>query len=159
MGSLAAGQVLAGRYRLVAPLGRGAMGEVWKAEHVSLGAPVAIKDIVDAGFDEANPLREELVTRFFREARAAAGLRSPHVVQILDHGVDGGIPYIAMELLEGETLEERVDRIGILPLPQTTEFIAHICRAISKAHEAGIVHRDLKPGNVFLVRNDDEEIA
>jgi eukaryotic-like serine/threonine-protein kinase len=159
MGSLAAGQVLAGRYRLVAPLGRGAMGEVWRAEHVSLGAPVAVKVIVDAGFDEANPMREELLTRFFREAQAAAALRSPHVVQILDHGVDGGIPYIAMELLEGETLEQRLDRINILPHGQTAEFVTHIARAISKAHEAGIVHRDLKPGNVFLVRNDDEEIA
>lgn len=135
------------------------MGEVWKAEHVSLGAPVAIKVIVDAGFDEANPMREEMIQRFFKEAKAAAALRSPHVVQILDHGVDGGIPYIAMELLEGESLEDRLDRLIVLPPEQTVEFITHIARAISKAHEVGIVHRDLKPGNVFLVRNDDEEIA
>src|SRR5215212_5866809 len=98
MGSLAPGHILAGRYRLIAPLGRGAMGEVWQAEHVTLKTPVAVKMIVDAGFDEANPLRGELVARFFREAQAAAALRSPHVVQILDHGVDG-VPYIAMELL------------------------------------------------------------
>jgi serine/threonine protein kinase len=159
MGSLAAGQILAGRYRLVAPLGRGAMGEVWKAEHVALGAPVAIKVIVDGGFDEGNPLREELLTRFFREAQAAAALRSPHVVQILDHGVENGIPYIAMELLEGETLEQRLERFAVLPNIQVAEFVTHVARAISKAHEVGIVHRDLKPGNVFIVRNDDEEIA
>ncbi len=134
------------------------MGEVWKAEHTALGAPVAIKVIVDAGFDENNPLREELVRRFFREAQAAAAMRSPHVVQILDHGVDG-VPYIAMELLEGETLEERLERQGVLPPHQTAEIITHISRAISKAHEVGIIHRDLKPGNVFIVRNDDEEIA
>jgi serine/threonine-protein kinase len=135
------------------------MGEVWKAEHVSLGAPVAIKVIVDGEFDEGNPLRGELLTRFFREAQAAAALRSPHVVQILDHGVENGIPYIAMELLEGETLEERLERASVLPHIQTVEFVTHIARAISKAHEVGIVHRDLKPGNVFIVRNDDEEIA
>lgn len=158
MGSLVAGQILAGRYRLVSPLGRGAMGEVWKAEHTALGAPVAIKVIVDAGFDENNPLREELVRRFFREAQAAAAMRSPHVVQILDHGVDG-VPYIAMELLEGETLEDRLEREGVLPPHQTAEIITHVARAISKAHEVNIIHRDLKPGNVFLVRNDDEEIA
>jgi serine/threonine-protein kinase len=134
------------------------MGEVWRAEHVVLGSPMAIKVIVDAGFDESNPLREELVTRFFREAQAAAALRSPHVVQILDHGVDG-VPYIAMELLEGETLEERLDRVLVLPPLQTVEIVTHIARAISKAHDVGIVHRDLKPGNVFIVRNDDEEIA
>jgi serine/threonine-protein kinase len=142
----------------MAPLGRGAMGEVWQAEHVALKTPVAVKMIVDAGFDEANPLREELVTRFFREAQAAAALRSPHVVQILDHGVDG-VPYIAMELLEGETLEQRLARHGILPYHQTAEIVTHVSRAISKAHEAGIVHRDLKPGNVFIVKNDDEEVA
>lgn len=134
------------------------MGEVWQAEHVVLKTPVAVKMIVDAGFDEANPLREELVARFFREAQAAAALRSPHVVQILDHGVDG-VPYIAMELLEGETLEQRLERHATLPYHQTAEIVTHVARAISKAHEVGIVHRDLKPGNVFIVRNDDEEIA
>jgi serine/threonine-protein kinase len=134
------------------------MGEVWQAEHVALRTPVAVKMIVDAGFDEANPLREELVARFFREAQAAAALRSPHVVQILDHGVDG-VPYIAMELLEGETLEQRLERHATLPYHQTAEIITHVARAISKAHEVGIVHRDLKPGNVFIVQNDDEEIA
>src|SRR5215813_1816516 len=104
MGSLSEGDVLAGRYRLISPLGRGAMGEVWKAEHVGLGTPVAIKVIVDAEFGEGNPKRPELVARFFREAKAAASLRSPHVVQILDHGEADGVPYMAMELLEGETL-------------------------------------------------------
>jgi serine/threonine-protein kinase len=134
------------------------MGEVWQAEHVVLRTPVAVKMIVDAGFDAANPLREELVARFFREAQAAAALRSPHVVQILDHGVDG-VPYIAMELLEGETLEQRLERHATIPYHQTAEIVTHVARAISKAHEVGIVHRDLKPGNVFIVRNDDEEIA
>jgi serine/threonine-protein kinase len=158
MGSIAPGHILAGRYRLMAPLGRGAMGEVWQAEHVVLRTPLAVKMIIDAGFAEDNPQREELVARFFREAQAAAALRSPHVVQILDHGVDG-VPYIAMELLEGETLEQRLERHGVLPYHQTAEIMTHVARAISKAHEVGIVHRDLKPGNVFIVKNDDEEVA
>lgn len=134
------------------------MGEVWRAEHVNLGTPCAIKVIVDAEFGESNPRRAELVGRFFREAHAAASLRSPHVVQIFDHG-DDGVPYIAMELLEGETLEQRLERERTLSPRKTAEVITHIARAVGKAHEAGIVHRDLKPGNVFLVRNDDQEIA
>jgi eukaryotic-like serine/threonine-protein kinase len=158
MGSLNAGHIVAGRYRLVSPLGRGAMGEVWKAIHTGLGTPVAIKVIVDADFGVQNPKRAELVARFFREAQAAASLRSPHVVQIFDHG-DDGVPYIAMELLEGETLEQRLESERVLSPKQTAEIITQISRAVGKAHEAGIVHRDLKPGNVFLVKNDDQEIA
>jgi serine/threonine-protein kinase len=135
------------------------MGEVWRAEHTSLGAPVAIKlidvELLGSGSHDKN----EIIQRFFREAKAAAALRSPHVVQILDHGYDGPLPYIAMELLEGETLEQRLERDKKLSPLHTAEVITHIARAIGKAHEAGIVHRDLKPSNVFLVRNDDEEIA
>src|SRR3954471_2093512 len=123
MGSLSEGDVLAGRYRLISPLGRGAMGEVWKAEHVGLGTPVAVKVIVDVEFGEANPRRTELVARFFREAKAAASLRSPHVVQIFDHGDVNGVPYMAMELLEGETLEERLDRDERLSPHMTAEVI------------------------------------
>jgi serine/threonine-protein kinase len=152
------GRLLAGRYRLEVLLGRGAMGEVWRAHHVGLGAPCAVKVIDQKHFDPAGIDGNELVTRFFHEAHAAAALRSPHVVQILDHGFDG-LPYIAMELLEGETLEERLEREPVLPGWQTAEIITHVARAVGKAHEAGIIHRDLKPGNVFLVRNDDEEMA
>jgi serine/threonine-protein kinase len=158
MGSLNAGHIVAGRYRLVSPLGRGAAGEVWKAEHLGLGTPVAIKVIVDAVFGPSNPKRAELVARFFREAQAAASLRSPHVVQIFDHG-DDGVPYIAMELLEGETLEQRLEHVRVLSPAMTAEVVTQIARAIGKAHKAGIVHRDLKPGNVFLVKNDDQELV
>jgi eukaryotic-like serine/threonine-protein kinase len=157
MNSFGPGAVIAGKYRLVSPLGKGAMGEVWRAEHTTLGASVAVKLIDVELLGPGN--NGEVVQRFFREARAAASLRSPHVVQILDHGYDGRLPYIAMEMLEGETLEERLDRLRVLPPIMTATIITHIARAIGKAHEAGIVHRDLKPGNVFLVKNDDEEIA
>lgn len=159
MSSFGPGAIIAGKYRLVSQLGKGAMGEVWRAEHTTLGAAVAIKLIDIELLGPGNLNNSEVVQRFFREAKAAAALRSPHVVQILDHGYDGRLPYIAMEMLEGETLEDRLERVHVLPPLMTATIITHVARAIGKAHEAGIVHRDLKPGNVFLVKNDDDEIA
>jgi hypothetical protein len=150
------GVVLAGKYRLESLLGRGGMGSVWRATHLGLHAPVAIK-LIDAGI-VTNP---EALARFVREARAAAGLRSPHVVQILDHGIDEAshTPFIAMELLEGESLGVRLQRTGRLTPAETARVVSQVARALTRAHEAGIVHRDLKPDNIFLVANEDEEIA
>jgi serine/threonine-protein kinase len=130
------------------------MGSVWLAEHMTLRSPVAIK-LIDPGIAE-NP---EALARFLREAQAAASLRSPHVVQILDHGVDNGVPFIVMELLEGESLAARLERVQRLSPADTARIMTQVARAISRAHEAGIVHRDLKPDNIYLVRNDEEEIA
>jgi serine/threonine-protein kinase len=96
------GKVIAGRYRITSQLGAGGMGSVWRAEHLTLGSPVVIKLI-----DEAIAKNPEILARFEREAQAAASLRSPHVVQVLDYGVDDKTPFIAMELLDGESLEER----------------------------------------------------
>ncbi|HRI70445.1 MAG TPA: serine/threonine protein kinase, partial [Polyangium sp.] len=101
MSSFGPGAVIAGKYRLVSLLGKGAMGEVWRAEHTTLGATIAIKLIDIDLLGPGNINNSEVVQRFFREAKAAAALRSPHVVQILDHGYDGRLPYIAMEMLEG----------------------------------------------------------
>jgi serine/threonine-protein kinase len=148
------GRVLAGRYRLEEHLGEGGMGAIWRAEHLVLAAPVAVK-IIDRDVTED----EQAVARFMREAQAAATLRSPHVVQILDYGVDNGTPFIAMELLEGENLAQRIKRAGRLGAEETARIVTHIARAVGRAHEAGIIHRDLKPENVFLVHNEDEEIA
>ncbi len=130
------------------------MGAVWRAEHLELGTPAAVK-LIEASFAQ----NEDALSRFKREAQAAATLRSPHVVQILDYGVDEGTPYIAMELLDGESLADRLDRRQRLTPAETTTLITHVARAVGKAHEAGIVHRDLKPENIFIVRNDDEEVA
>jgi serine/threonine-protein kinase len=154
MDRVAEGTVLAGKYALVAKLGQGGMGAVWRAEHVQLRSPVAIKLI-----DQAIAQNPEALGRFMREAQSAAALRSPHVVQILDFGADQGIPYIAMELLEGESLASRIERTHALSPIQTAHVITQVSRAIAKAHEAGIVHRDLKPDNIFIVRNDEEEVA
>ena len=151
---LAEGMVVAGRFRLGQMLGRGGMGSVWRAVHLGLDVPCAVKFIEGelASLPEAQ-------ARFEREAKAAAQLRSPHVVQILDHGVWDGTPYIAMELLEGEDLGKRIARVGRLGPQETHGIISQVCRALSKAHAAGIVHRDLKPDNIFLVRDDDREIT
>lgn len=144
---------MAGKYRLEHVLGQGGMGTVWRAEHLVLRSAVAIKLIHPRASDS-----DAIHQRFLREAQAAAQLRSPHVVQILDYGVDDATPFIVMELLEGESLAERLRRVGRLPPADTARILVHAARALQKAHEAGIVHRDLKPDNVFLVRNADEEL-
>ncbi len=148
------GAVLAGKYALERKLGQGGMGAVWRAEHVQLRSPVAIKLI-----DEQIAQNPEALGRFLREAQAAAALRSPHVVQILDHGTDRGVPYIAMELLEGESLADRLARVGSLPPAYVANLMIELARAIGKAHELSIVHRDLKPDNIFLVKNDEVEVT
>lgn len=157
MNEIAAGSLLAGKYRLEALIGRGGMGSVWRAEHMGLNAPVAVKLLDLLNFGAAG----EALARFHREARAAAAIRSPHVVQILDHGVDPtfNVPFIVMELMEGESLANRLARTGRISLAEVARVFAHVARALSRAHEAGIVHRDLKPDNVFLVRNEDDEVA
>jgi eukaryotic-like serine/threonine-protein kinase len=152
--AVSAGHVLVGRYRLETMLGQGGMGTIWRAQHLVLNAPVAVKVI-----DRTVIPDEETLSRFMREAQSAAALRSPHVVQILDYGIDGKVPFMAMELLEGENLAQRIKRVKRLTPADTARVLSHIGRAIARAHEAGIVHRDLKPENVFLVKNEDEEIA
>jgi eukaryotic-like serine/threonine-protein kinase len=148
--------VLAGKYRLLSVLGQGGMGTVWRAEHLGLGAPVAVKLI-----DPKAAGGEETLRQCQKEARAAAALRSPHVVQVLDFGIDAatGSPFIVMELLEGENLAARLHLLGRLSPADTSRVLLHVARALGRAHEAGIVHRDLKPANVFLVRNEDEDVA
>jgi len=148
------GRVLAQRYRLVDKLGEGGMGSVWRAEHLELGTLVAVKLI-----SEEVTKNTEALARFKREAHAAAALRSPHVVQILDYGVDGDLPFMVMELLEGESLADRLVRRGSLGLQETSRILSQVARAVGKAHSFGVVHRDLKPDNIFLVHNDDEEVA
>ncbi|HEX6764137.1 MAG TPA: serine/threonine-protein kinase, partial [Polyangiaceae bacterium] len=140
-----------GRYRLESLLGQGGMGSVWRAEHLGLKSPVAIK-VLDSGVAGD----DLMLSRFMREAQSAAALRSPHVVQIFDHGIDDGKAFIAMELLNGESLGDRIARVGGLPSDGALRFLTEVLRAIHKAHEAGIVHRDLKPDNIFIVKDEPE---
>lgn len=144
--------LVAGKYRLTELLGRGGMGSVWAGVHTTLGTRVAVKFIDAQHVDSA-----EARHRFENEARAAAALRSKHVVEVYDHGVmDDGRPFIVMEFLDGEPLDRRLDRLGRLPPRDVARIVGMVCRALSKAHAVGIVHRDLKPENVFLVWDDED---
>jgi serine/threonine protein kinase len=149
------GQIIQNRYRLARLIGKGGMGSVWLAEHLSLHTPVAIKLIDSEAAKNPNAR-----ARFEREAQVAARIRSAHVVKVLDHGVtDDGQPYIAMECLAGESLRERLTARGRLSPAETGKVVSHVGRALARAHEAGLVHRDLKPENIFVAREDDEEIV
>ena len=148
------GMVFADRYRLLEPLGAGGMGAVWRAEHLSLRSPVAVKLLNPAIADDP-----EMLDRFLREAQSAAALRGNYVVQVFDYGVHEGLPFIAMELLSGITLGMRLAAARRLDTNDLSWIFAHVSRAVAKAHELGIVHRDLKPDNIFIVRDGDEEIA
>jgi serine/threonine-protein kinase len=151
---LSSGDVVGGRYRLVEPLGSGGMGTVWRAHHTELGIDIALKVMLPAQGDS-----EQGKSRFRREARAAAKLKSPHVVQVHDFGVFDEHPYLAMELLEGESLEARLDRDETLPLDECAHVVDGVARALQLAHDRGVIHRDLKPANIFLASVAGEEVA
>lgn len=162
------GLVIAQKYRLEKLLKRGGMGAVWIATHLGLETTVAIKfmsgrlldlptNVEDEGGAISNP-RALTRVRFEREAKAAARIRSTNVVQMLDHGIDQGTPYIVMEYLRGEDLEVRLKRVGRLNLPEVLPIVNAIGRALQLAHAEELVHRDLKPENVFLAKEGDEEI-
>jgi serine/threonine-protein kinase len=126
------------------------MASVWAAQHLSLRSEVAVKLIDPRIADQAEALQ-----RFHREARAVAALRSNHVVQIFDHGIDEGVPFMVMELLQGENLAEHLERQTRLGAADVLRIMTHVGRAMNRAHAAGITHRDLKPDNVFLIEDDD----
>jgi serine/threonine-protein kinase len=151
---LVSGQIFAHKFRLERPIGSGGMGAVWRAWNLQLDIPVAIK-VMNAVFAE----QAESVARFEREAKAAARIRGRHVVNIYEHGAHDGRCYMAMELLEGEDLNQRLKREGRLSLQATARIVSDLCKALQRAHDLGVVHRDLKPANIFLTRDGDEEIA
>jgi eukaryotic-like serine/threonine-protein kinase len=151
---LAAGDVFAGKYRLERQFASGGMGFVWRAWNMQLDIPVAVKVMAAAMADSP-----DFVARFELEARAAAQIRSPHVVSVYEHGVHERLPYMVMELLEGEDLSHRLKREKRLSMSATAHIVRDMCKALHRAHELGIVHRDLKPANVFLARDGDEEIV
>ena len=154
-GEFTRGDVFGQRWRLDEFLNSGGMGRVWRATDLRLDESVAIK-LMDPSLVATDHARE----RFMREARAAAKLRGPNVVQVLDFNVDAvrRVPYMAMELLRGEDLARRLGR-GSIGYLQTVSIIADICAAIAPAHRLQIIHRDLKPANVFLVEGERGSIA
>jgi Tol biopolymer transport system component len=149
--SLAAGDRL-GSYEILAPLGAGGMGEIYRARDARLGRDVAIKVLPERVAKDP-----EALARFEREAKAVAALSHPNILAIHELGRQDGTTYAVMELLEGETLRERLAE-GALPVRRALELAAQIARGLAAAHERGIVHRDLKPENVFLTRDGHVKI-
>jgi cytochrome c peroxidase/serine/threonine protein kinase len=140
------GQVVAGRYRIERVLGKGGMGLVVAAEHLSLRRRVAVKFLLPEALSRA-----EAVERFVREARAAAAIQNDHVARILDVGIqESGAPYIVMEYLTGCDLGHLLRERGTLPAEEAVGYVLEACEALAEAHARGIVHRDLKPSNLFL---------
>jgi eukaryotic-like serine/threonine-protein kinase len=149
------GKVVAGKYELLRLLGRGAMGEVWVARHSTLQEPMAIKFVTPER--ELSGEGDTLVKRFLFEAQVAANLsrKTRHIVSVTDHGVDDGIAYLVMELLQGDTVEALVERGGPRPLPEVALVVAQAARGLAIAHQQGVLHRDLKAANLFLARDED----
>jgi eukaryotic-like serine/threonine-protein kinase len=149
------GDVIAGKYRIDRVLGRGGMGVVVAAQHVALDEKVALKFLLPASLEDP-----EAVARFVREARAAVKIKNEHVARVLDVGVlETGLPYIAMEYLEGGDLAEWLSQKGAMPVEQAVEFILQSCVALADTHALGIVHRDVKPANLFWVRRSDGQLS
>ena len=136
-----------GPYEIVAPLGAGGMGEVYRARDMRLGRDVALKILPESFARDADRLR-----RFEQEARAVAALNHPNILAVFDIGEQNGAPFIVSELLEGESLRAALDR-GVMPQRKTIEYGVQIAQGLAAAHEKGIVHRDLKPENIFITKD------
>src|ERR671925_2365333 len=139
------GTVLSHRYRLEARLGSGGMSTVYLARDQTLERPVAVKVMHREMSEQPDQLE-----RFRREARAVAKLSHPNVVAVIDAGEDGGHPYIVFEYVDGETLKQRIDRVGPLPVDEATAYAIEIGRGLAAAHARRLVHRDVKPQNVLI---------
>src|SRR6188508_1888152 len=136
-----------GPYEILSPLGRGGMGEVYRATDTRLGRDVAVKVIRSDAEVDASQL-----ARFEDETRAIAALNHPNILALHDIGNANGVVYAVMELLDGETLRTRLAR-GRLPVPKTVDFAVQIARGLAAAHERGFIHRDLKPDNLFITQD------
>lgn len=153
------GQMLGGKYRLDRRIATGGMASVWRATHVTLDRPVAVKFVDSGSAGDGDEARTE---RFLREAKVAASVRHKNVVDILDFGVfehaGASEPYMIMELLEGESLDRLLAR-GTVPTDVAVDITRQVLSGLDAVHRAGIVHRDMKPGNVFLTDDSDGRFA
>jgi serine/threonine protein kinase len=146
------GSTLAGRYLIEARVGSGAMGAVYRAQQAGLSRPVAIKIL-----NRDRSLAGDTVQRFRREAQAMSALHHPNTVRVFDFGsTDDGLLYLAMELLEGESVTQRLLRGGALGVKEAVQLAQAVLRSVGEAHAHGIIHRDLKPDNIFLARVQGE---
>jgi serine/threonine-protein kinase len=141
----APGRLFASRYRIVTLLGRGAMGEVYRAEDLRIGQPVALKLLATSSARDSGGLR-----RFISEVRLARGIAHPNVCRVFDIGQAEGWHYLSMEYVDGETLASLLHRIGALPVVKAVDIARQLCAGLAAAHERGVLHRDLKPSNIML---------
>jgi eukaryotic-like serine/threonine-protein kinase len=149
------GQTVGGKYRIERVIGRGGMGVVVEAQHLVLSARVAIKFLVPELAQNA-----EAAARFLREARTTFGVRSPHIVSVLDVGhTEAGLPFIVMEYLEGEDVSARLQRLGHVSEREAIEIVRQAALGVAYAHARGIIHRDLKPSNLLCSETSDGEFV
>ena len=145
-GRLAPGAIIAGRYRLVALLGRGGMGEVYRADDLTLDQPVALKFLPEgAAVDDATALAQ-----FHNELRIARQVSHKNVCRLYDLGDADGRRFLTMEYVDGEDLASLLRRIGRIPQDKAIELARQLCAGVAAAHERGVLHRDLKPANVMI---------
>ncbi len=150
----APGTLLASRYRIISRLGKGGMGEVFRADDIVLGQEVALKFLPPAAKSNVN-----LLTRFYDEVRIARQISHPHVCRVYDIGEVEGQPYLSMEYIDGEDLAGLLRRIGRLPGDKALEFARKICAGVGAAHAKGVLHRDLKPGNIMIDSRGEPHIT
>ncbi len=142
-----------GSYRLTELLGKGGMGEVWKAKHRMLARPAAVKLIRPEVLSRRSEEPQTVLRRFEREAQATAALGSPHTIDLYDFGVAAdGVFYYVMELLDGLNLDQLVRRFGPLPAARVVHLLRQVCHSLADAHEQGLIHRDIKPANIYTCR-------
>jgi Serine/threonine protein kinase len=144
-GRIVPGTLLADRYRIVALIGRGGMGEVYRAEDLKLDEDVALKLLPEKLVQDGAAL-----ARFHREVRIARDISHPNVCRVFDIGEANGVPFISMEYIDGEDLATLLRKIGRLPQDKAIEISRQLCAGIAAAHDHGVLHRDLKPSNIML---------
>src|SRR5215469_9895127 len=144
-GRFISGTLLAGRYRIVGLLGRGGMGEVYRATDLTLGQAVALKFLPEAAAQD-----ERSLARFYNEVRMARQVTHPNVCRVYDIGYVDGLHFISMEYVDGEDLASLLRRIGRLPADKALEIARQLCAGLAAAHAKGVLHRDLKPANIML---------
>ncbi|HPB95875.1 MAG TPA: serine/threonine-protein kinase, partial [Polyangiaceae bacterium] len=148
------GTTLDGKYRITREIGRGGMASIYEAVNVDIGKKVAVKVLNPELTNSA-----VVVERFLREARAAAAVKSPYICDVYDAGrLEDGRPFLVLELLEGESLYERMVKVRRFEPDFVARVFSQVARGLTKAHEGNIIHRDLKPENIFITHNDDGEV-
>jgi len=139
------GTLLAGRYQIIGMLGKGGMGEVYRADDLTLDQPVALKFLPEAMASDAG-----MLARFHGEVRIARQVSHPNVCRVYDIGEADGLTYLSMEYVDGEDLASLLRRIGKLPQEKALEIARQLCAGLAAAHDKGVIHRDLKPANIML---------